>query len=109
MNRIEFNISFYIFGLLFLLFDLEILLVYPYTVSNSNNSVYGGLVAIIFLLLLTVGFCYEVGHRALQINSRQSGHLSASTTTTTTSGPAPAPAPAAAGAGAGGGAGGGAG
>jgi len=28
-NRNQFNISFFIFGLLFLLFDLEILLIYP--------------------------------------------------------------------------------
>jgi NADH-ubiquinone oxidoreductase chain 3 len=40
-NRQEFSISFFIFGLLFLLFDLEILLVYPYVVSSYNNSYYG--------------------------------------------------------------------
>ena len=40
-NRTQFNISFFIFGLLFLLFDLEILLVYPYSVSSYTNDVYG--------------------------------------------------------------------
>ena len=40
-NRSEFSISFFIFGLLFLLFDLEITVLYPYVVSAYNNEVYG--------------------------------------------------------------------
>src|SRR4051812_46372337 len=60
-NRTEFNISYFIFGLLFMLFDLEILLVYPYSVSSYNNSYYGLFVVIIFLLILTLGFVFEFG------------------------------------------------
>jgi len=74
-NRTEFSISFFIFGLLFLLFDLEILLVYPYTVSSYNNSSYGLFIVIIFLLILTAGFVFELGKNALKINSKQSGYL----------------------------------
>jgi len=48
-NRTQFTISFFIFAILFLLFDLEILLIYPYTVSAYNNGVYGLLVMLIFL------------------------------------------------------------
>jgi len=33
-NRTQFSISFFIFGLLFLLFDIEIWLVYPYSVTG---------------------------------------------------------------------------
>ncbi|CBX89993.1 hypothetical protein LEMA_P124110.1 [Plenodomus lingam JN3] len=40
-NRTQFSVSFFIFGLLFLLFDLEILLVYPYSVSSYTNDIYG--------------------------------------------------------------------
>lgn len=71
-NRTEFTISFFIFALLFLLFDLEILLVYPYIVSNYNNSVFGLIVILIFLLVLTLGFVFEIGKNALSIESRQS-------------------------------------
>lgn len=74
-NRTEFSISFFIFGLLFLLFDLEILLVYPYTVSSYNNGAYGTLFVLVFLLLLTAGFVFEMGKGALKINSRQTGYL----------------------------------
>ena len=34
-NRSQFSISFFIFALLFLLFDLEILLIYPYALSSE--------------------------------------------------------------------------
>lgn len=70
-NRTEFSISFFIFGLLFLLFDLEILLVYPYSVSSYNNDIYGLAIMIIFFILLTLGFVFELGKNALTIESKQ--------------------------------------
>src|SRR6266480_1936370 len=70
-NRTQFNISFFIFALLFLLFDLEILLVYPYAVSSYVNNIYGLIVMLIFLILLTLGFVFELGKNALSISSRQ--------------------------------------
>ena len=70
-NRTQFSISFFVFALLFLLFDLEILLVYPYIVSSYTNSIYGLIVMLIFFLVLTAGFAFEIGKSALKINSRQ--------------------------------------
>src|SRR6201987_4589293 len=70
-NRTQFNISFFIFALLFLLFDLEILLVYPYVVSAYNNGLYGLLIMLVFFLVLTLGFAFELGKNALKIESRQ--------------------------------------
>lgn len=70
-NRTQFTISFFIFGLLFLLFDLEILLVYPYTVSSNNNYVYGLLIMLLFVLVLTIGFVFELGKEALKIDVKQ--------------------------------------
>lgn len=72
-NRSEFSISFFIFALLFLLFDLEILLVYPYIVSAYVNSVFGLIVMLIFFVVLTLGFAFELGKNALTIESRQTG------------------------------------
>jgi NADH-ubiquinone oxidoreductase chain 3 len=74
-NRTQFNISFFIFALLFLLFDLEILLVYPYAVSSYVNSVYGLIVMLLFLILLTLGFVFELGKNALNIPSRQYSNI----------------------------------
>ena len=70
-NRSEFSISFFIFALLFLLFDLEILLVYPYIVSSYVNGVFGLIIMLIFFLVLTLGFAFELGKNALSIESRQ--------------------------------------
>jgi len=70
-NRTQFSISFFIFALLFLLFDLEILLVYPYIVSAYTNGVYGLIIMLLFFLVLTLGFAFELGKNALKIDSRQ--------------------------------------
>ena len=71
-NRTQFSISFFIFALLFLLFNLEILLIYPYSVSSYINGVYGLVVMLLFFVLLTLGFIFELGKKALDIPSRQS-------------------------------------
>lgn len=70
-NRIQFSISFFIFALLFLLFDLEILLVYPYIVSAYFNSLYGLIIMLLFFIILTLGFAFELGKNALKIESKQ--------------------------------------
>lgn len=70
-NRSEFSISFFIFALLFLLFDLEILLVYPYVVSSYVNGIFGLIIMLIFFLILTLGFAFELGKNALSIESKQ--------------------------------------
>lgn len=70
-NRTQFSISFFIFALLFLLFDLEILLVYPYIVSAYTNGIYGLITMLIFFSILTLGFVFELGKNALKIESRQ--------------------------------------
>src|SRR5882672_104731 len=70
-NRTQFNISFFIFALLFLLFDLEILLIYPYSVSSYTNGIYGLITMMIFFILLTLGFIFELGKKALDIPSKQ--------------------------------------
>ena len=70
-NRTQFSISFFIFGLLFLLFDLEILLLYPYGTSSYNNDGYGLIIVIGFFALLTLGLVFEISKEALVIESRQ--------------------------------------
>jgi NADH-ubiquinone oxidoreductase chain 3 len=75
-NRTQFSVSFFIFGLLFLLFDLEILLVYPYSVSSYTNDIYGLVIMMVFFVLLTLGFIFELGKNALTIDSRQTSSYS---------------------------------
>ena len=75
-NRTQFSISFFIFALLFLLFDLEIVLIYPYVVSTYANGIYGLVIMLAFFLILTLGFAFELGKNALKIESRQVYSLS---------------------------------
>lgn len=70
-NRSQFNIKFFIFGLVFLLFDLEITLVFPFAVSQVTNGLYGLIIVLIFLIIVTIGFVYELGKGALKIDSKQ--------------------------------------
>lgn len=74
-NRTEFSVSFFTFGLLFLLFDLEILLVYPFTVSFDVNASFGLAIMLAFFLILTLGFAFELGKNALSIESRQTHYI----------------------------------
>lgn len=60
--RLKFDIHFYLVAILFILFDLEILFLFPWIASFSffwrENpfAIFSGLV---FLLILTIGFLYE--------------------------------------------------
>ena len=70
-NRTQFGIKFFIFALVYLLLDLEILLTFPFAVSEYVNSIYGLLVTLIFIAIITIGFIFELGKSALKIDSRQ--------------------------------------
>src|SRR5436190_23726400 len=66
-NRTQFSVSFFIYALLFLIFDLEILLVYPYVVSAYFNGLYGLTIMLVFFLVLTLGFLFELVKNELKI------------------------------------------
>lgn len=71
-TRTPFSIQYYLVGILFLVFDLEILLLYPIAVTLYNVSVYGFWIAIIFFTVLTLGFVYELGKGALYFTDHRS-------------------------------------
>jgi NADH-ubiquinone oxidoreductase chain 3 len=71
-TRSPFSIQYYLVGILFLIFDLEILLLYPVAVTLYNVSVYGFWVAIIFFTVLTLGFVFELGKGALYFTDQRS-------------------------------------
>jgi len=71
-NRTQFGVKFFIFALVYLLLDLEILLTFPYAVSEYVNNLYGLIIALGFIIIITIGFVFELGKSALKIDSRQS-------------------------------------
>ena len=70
-NRTQFGVKFFIFALVYLLLDLEILLTFPFAVSAYVNNIYGLIVALLFIGIITIGFVFELGKSALKIDSRQ--------------------------------------
>ena len=53
--------------MLFLIFDLEILLLFPIAISLYQVSTFGFSIALIFFTILTIGFVLEIGSGAIKI------------------------------------------
>lgn len=67
-TRSIFTIHFYIVAMLFLIFDLEVLLIYPICLVLYEVSYFGFTVALLFFLILTVGFVLEIGSGAISLS-----------------------------------------
>jgi NADH:ubiquinone oxidoreductase subunit 3 (subunit A) len=74
-TRSTFQIHFFLVALLFLVFDLEVLLIYPLAVTLYQVSVFGFSVAFIFFIVLTIGFILEIGSKAISIKSIKNTNL----------------------------------
>lgn len=48
------------------------MVIYPFGLSGYENGLYGLLVVLIFIGIITAGFVFELGKNALKIDSRQS-------------------------------------
>lgn len=68
-TRSTFQIHFMIVALLFLIFDLEIILLFPLAVSLYQVSSFGFTIGIIFFIVLTIGFVLEIGSGAIGLKN----------------------------------------
>jgi len=66
-TRSQFQIHFYIVCMLFLVFDLEILLLFPLAVTIFKVSFFGFSIALLFFFVLTIGFILEIGSGAIKL------------------------------------------
>jgi len=57
--RMQFDVRYYLVAILFILFDLEIAFLFPWAIANQQVGLVGFWTAMVFLLVLTVGFVYE--------------------------------------------------
>ena len=64
--RERFNVKFYLVAILFLVFDIEAVFIYPWAVTFGELGAYGFWSMMIFLAVLTVGFIYEWRKGALE-------------------------------------------
>ena len=61
----RFPVSFYIVAMLFIMFDIEIIFVYPYAVAHGDVGTYGFVAILIFSVLFFLTFVYEVARGGL--------------------------------------------
>lgn len=71
-TRNPFQVSFYLVGILFLVFDIEILITFPYSVTIYITGIYGFTIFLLFFFVLTIGFVYEIGKGALYFTDHRS-------------------------------------
>ncbi len=56
---VKFNIRFYVIALIFLIFDVEVVLLFPWALVYKGYGLFGFLVGMIFLAILALGMAYE--------------------------------------------------
>ena len=64
--RMKFDVRFYLVSILFIIFDLEIAMLFPWAVAFKDISMAGFWSMMVFLAVLTIGFAYEWKKGALE-------------------------------------------
>ncbi len=63
--RDRFSVKFYLVAILFILFDIEVVFLYPWAVHYKKLGLFGIVEMAIFLVILLVGYLYILGTGAL--------------------------------------------
>ncbi len=56
--QVRYNVRYYVFGLLFVVFDVEAVFLYPWAVAYVGLGVYAFFEALIFMAILFIGYAY---------------------------------------------------
>lgn len=64
--RIPFSVKYFLVAILFVLFDVEVIFLYPWAINFKELGIEGMIKMIIFMLLLLVGFFYIIKKKALE-------------------------------------------
>jgi NADH-quinone oxidoreductase subunit A len=64
--RMRFDVRFYLVALLFIIFDLEVAFLFPWSITLGEVGLYGFWSMMVFLSVLTAGFVYEWKKGALE-------------------------------------------
>nr|YP_010417160.1 NADH dehydrogenase subunit 3 [Capillidium rhysosporum]QWY25707.1 NADH dehydrogenase subunit 3 [Capillidium rhysosporum] len=62
--RATLNIQYILVAILFIIFDIEVIVLLPYALTINNIYTYW--IMIIFIVILTIGFYYEISKGALK-------------------------------------------
>jgi NADH-quinone oxidoreductase subunit A len=64
--RIPFSVKYFLVAILFVLFDVEVIFLYPWAINFKELGIEGMVKMVIFMLLLLVGFFYIIKKKALE-------------------------------------------
>lgn len=62
----RFNFRYYMFALLFVVFDVETVFIYPWAVHFNQLGLFALIEMLVFVLILVVGWAYAWRHKALE-------------------------------------------
>ena len=65
-TNVQFNLNYYLFAMLFVIFDVEAALLYPWAVAFDTLGFSGLITVTVFLVILFVGFLYALRKGALK-------------------------------------------
>lgn len=63
---VRFNVKFYIYALLFVVFDVETVFLYPWAVAYDQLGLFALIEMIIFIILLVIGLVYAFKKKVLE-------------------------------------------
>jgi len=61
----RFPVSFYVIAMLFVMFDIEIVFMYPYALAHGSLGLYGFVAVLLFSAVFFASFVYEVAQGSL--------------------------------------------
>jgi NADH-quinone oxidoreductase subunit A len=64
--RIPFSVKYFLVAILFVLFDVEVIFLYPWAINFKDLGMPGMIKMVIFMVLLLVGFFYIIKKKALE-------------------------------------------
>ena len=67
-SRVQFTIRYYIFALMFVIFDVETVFLYPWAVAYEKLGVFALIEMLIFVLMLVIGLLYAWKKKVLKWN-----------------------------------------
>ncbi|HNR01895.1 MAG TPA: NADH-quinone oxidoreductase subunit A [Anaerolineaceae bacterium] len=65
-SRIQFKAQYYLYGLLFLIFDVETVLLYPFAVAYNRLALFAVVEAVVFVIILAAALVYAWRKGALE-------------------------------------------
>ena len=67
-GQIQFNIRYYLFALMFVIFDVETVFLYPWAVAYEQLGIFALIEMLIFVVMLVIGLIYAWKKKVLKWN-----------------------------------------